>query len=807
MTVSSVGAPTKLFAAILALVGIAYLYGGALLAWLGGSPYFLITGVAIAASGVLIWRGNAWGGWIYATMLAATMCWAVVEAGVDFWGLLPRLFGPCLFGLYLLTPWYRRSLRNGWRSRGAARGLAGAFILSIAGLFAWGNHAGDPAQTTAGYALPERLGTYRTSAAEDWPHYGNDQHGTRFSPLTQIAPANVDKLEVAWTYRTGEYPPKDGGPTRRFQATPLKVDGALFFCTAESTVIALDAATGRQRWRSAVPLDLAKVMSSAPCRGVAFYAVPAARQDRTVRNAAGGPLCATRIIAPSVDARLRALDARTGEVCTGFGNGGHVDLKAGLGPVISDYYYASSAPQILRGRVVLGGRMMDGRSAGEPTGVIRAYDATTGAFSWAFDMGRVDDHAMPGPNREFTRGTPNSWAPISADDALGLVYLPIGNTVPDYWGGHRRDFDERFSSSVIALDADSGALRWSYQTTHHDLWDMDVPSQPSLVDLVVGGRTVPALVQLTKRGQTFVLDRRTGRPIFAVKEQPAPRGGVEAARVSPTQPHSIELPDFSGANPKTPGGIDETDMWGITPFDLMWCRIRFHQARYDGPLTPPGLDSVLLFPGAFGGANWQSGSFDPERKIMIVNWNRFPFYMRLLPRGDATAATARAADGMPQSFGEKGTPYAAKIDAFLSPLGAPCIAPPYQMVSAVDLTNKRLLWSKRAGTAEDTGLRFGGTPIPSRLPIPLGPPGIGGAVTTRSGLIFIAASGEQSLRAMDLASGNILWKARLPAGGNATPMTYQQDGRQYVVIAAGGHNQLNTTPGDYVIAYALPKTR
>jgi membrane-bound PQQ-dependent dehydrogenase (glucose/quinate/shikimate family) len=480
-----------------------------------------------------------------------------------------------------------------------------------------------------------------------------------------------------------------------------------------------------------------------------------------------------------------------------------------MGEIISGYYYVSSAPQIVRGRIVVGGWVSDGQMTGEPAGVIRAFDAVTGAFAWAFDIGNPDDHGEPAPGKEYTRGTPNSWAPISADEELGLVYLPIGNATPDYWGGHRTAQDNRFASSVLALDAETGALRWSFQTVHYDLWDYDVGSQPCLIDLTIGGERVPALVQATKRGQNFVLDRRSGKPLFEVQELPAPQGGVEdPARLSQTQPYSVGMPRFDGLDATEPLGLGERHMWGLTPFDQLWSRIKFRRARWQGTMTPPGTDNTINYPGSLGGSNWGSLSFDPERGVMVGQWNRMGMYLRLMPRAEADARGLKPATSAGRDVGgdvaQAGTPYAAELSPFLSPLGVPAIAPPYALVTAVDLNTQKVIWTRRSGTAEDSG-PLG---LRSRLPIPMGVPGLGGAITTRSGLVFIAASGEQSLRAMDLRTGDVLWKGRLPAGGNATPMTYlsPESGRQFVVIAAGGHNLMRTQPGDYIVAYALPNS-
>jgi glucose dehydrogenase len=388
---------------------------------------------------------------------------------------------------------------------------------------------------------------------------------------------------------------------------------------------------------------------------------------------------------------------------------------------------------------------------------------------------------------------------MSADETLGLVYAPMGNATPDYWGAHRTPESEKFTSAVVALDAETGALRWLYQTVHHDVWDYDVASQPTLVDLQVGGQPVPALIQPTKRGQVFVLDRRTGRPLKEVVERPVPQGPAPGDWLSPTQPFSTGMPDFAGPD------LTEKNMWGLTPLDQLWCRIKFRQARYDGPMTPPGIRPSSTFPGYLGGIDWGGVSVDPVRQIMIANWSRMPNYIRLIPRKEADAMGLKAG---PEGYvirkeqAQEGTPFAMETDAFLSPLGMPCINPPYAMLTAVDLTTGKVIWSRPFGTAQENG-PFG---VPSMLPLTMGVPAIGGAITMRSGLVFIGASMDKRLRAVDQRTGEVLWQAKLSVGGHATPMTYisPRSGRQFVVIAAGGHVALKSDLGDYIVAFALP---
>ncbi|MDB5685628.1 MAG: glucose dehydrogenase, partial [Rhizorhabdus sp.] len=613
----------------------------------------------------------------------------------------------------------------------------------------------------------------------------NDAGSSRYSQLGQISPANVAALEPAWVYHTG---PTPAGAKASFQATPIKIGERVYLCTGYNDVIALDAETGKQVWRYQAKVNHDGVFGLS-CRGVTYYKVPAAT----------GP-CAERIYTATIDARLIALDAATGTLCPGFGHNGQVDLLAGMGEVVKGYYFVTSPPQLVRGRLVLGGWVIDGQQTGEPSGVVRAFDAVTGAFSWAFDIGKPDFHGLPPAGQSFTRGTPNSWAPMSADEALGLVYIPTGNATPDYYGAHRTANDDRYASSVIALDANSGAVRWAFQTTHHDVWDYDVGSPPTLVDLPGG---VKGLLQPTKRGEIFFLDRVTGKPIARVEERPVPQGGVPGERLSKTQPFSAGMPMFGGPPPSEKG------MWGLTPIDQLLCRIKFRAARFEGTMTPLGVGKpTVTWPGYLGGIDWGGVSVDPVRKLMFVNNTQVGNYNELISRPTANSMGLRAqtAEHMSDVGGpapQIGVPYAAFIRPFLSPIAIPCQQPPYGMVSAVDLTTGKKVWTRRFGTSRDSG------PLahPTFQTIPMGVPNLGGSVMTKSGLTFIGAAQEHYLRAYSSTTGAELWKARLPAGAQATPATYwsSRSGRQFVVVAAGGHGAMLSGSSDTLIAFALPK--
>jgi quinoprotein glucose dehydrogenase len=782
------------FALFLLVIGLILLAGGGELLWLGGSPFYLLDGLALAASAVLVWRGDRRGLWLYAAFFVVTVAWALWEAGLDGWALNARLTAPAILGLGFLLPPVDKGLTRPERGKRWTRWpifVAGLGIAALLGTLLHGATAqpADPIYQVGARTAPA-AGSDRLARSGDWLQYGNDAGGTRYSTLDQITPGNVGKLQLAWTVHVGGLP-NDG--KEKIEATPLKVGANVYICTGYNDILSIDAESGRVNWRFHAKVDPKQILSGA-CRGVVYFQVP---------NATGK--CATRIIEATVDGRLLAVDAADGKPCASFGAAGQTSLLTGMGDVGPGYYMVTSAPALVRGKLVVGGWVLDGQYWGEPSGVIRAYDAVTGKFAWAFDMGRPDDHAEPKPGTSYTRATPNSWAPMSADETLGLVYVPTGNATPDYYGGRRRPFDDKYSSSVLAIDAETGALRWSFQTAHHDLWDYDVASQPTLIDLPSPGGIQHALIQPTKRGEIFVLDRATGRPLRPVREKPAPLGGTAPQeRPSPTQPFSDAMPSFRGAL------LRESDMWGLTPIDQLYCRILFKRARYDGSATPPGLDRpIVIWPGTMGGMDWGGVSIDRSRMVMIVNSNRVGNYLQLMPRSAADKMGLQPyGEGPPRSMigalPQSQTPYAANMRPFLSPLYAPCTKPPFGQLTAIDLRSGKVIWSKPLGTARDSG-PLG---IPSMLPITMGVPTLGGSLSTRSGLVFIGATIERSFRAIDVRTGKELWQARLPGGGHASPMTYwsAKSGRQFVVLAAGGAPLLGSQPSDAIVAYALPRS-
>ena len=762
------------YGVILAGIGLALVLGGARLAWLGGSLYYVPAGLLTLLSGVMVLRRRWWtAAAIYGVMLFGTLLWALWEVGFDGWPLMPRVVSPLVLGLPFLTVALTSPIRadrqGGWLVVATAAVLAAAV---------WSHSGFEP-------VIAERYPMAAAPAADagDWPHFGRDQAGSHFSPLTEVDPGNVAQLAVAWSVPLGPFPVK---PVGQIDATPLKIGDHLYVCTPFNDVLDLEPESGKVIWQYHPPRNNSGI-SVVRCRGLAYYAVPGATG-----------LCAARIYTATSDgAHLIALDAQTGALCPGFGQGGLVDTLKGMQQRNPGYYGISSAPTVIRGKLVFGGSVADGQYVGEPSGVIRAYDAVTGKLAWAWDMDRPGQHGEPAPGDHYANGTPNSWGPMSADEQLGLVYVPTGNSTPDYWGGHRSAASNRYASSVVALDATTGEPRWSFQTTHYDLWDFDVASQPVLFDLRLGRATFPALIQPTKRGELFVLDRRTGTPLFPVVERPAPQRGA-AERISPTQPWSVAFPHLMGPL------LSEQRMWGISALDQLWCRIQFREARYDGALTPPGLTPALLDPGYIGGSDWGGVSVDTGRQLAFGLSNRTVNWIRLVPRSEPRARDAKAASGGDHGkfVAQEGTPYAADVHPFLSPLGVPCQAPPYGMVNAIDLATGRMVWSRSIGGARDLGPMR----MKSLLPFPIGTQTFGGTTSTASGLVFAGGAGDHAFRAYDSATGKMLFQADLPGNGSATPMTFRSSrtGRQYVVIvseagARGGK------PLGAITAFALPR--
>jgi quinoprotein glucose dehydrogenase len=610
-------------------------------------------------------------------------------------------------------------------------------------------------------------------SAETWSAYGGDQGGTRYSPLTRIDRRNVGELTRAWSYRTGEL---GKGLARAdklaFEATPIFVDGVLYLSTPTNIVIALDAVTGRERWRYDPRIARNARYSEVTSRGVAYWREPGIAANKP---------CARRIFFGTLDARLIAIDAANGKPCMEFGLGGSVDLAPGAQAKTEGQYQVTSPPTVFMDLVITGAAIGDNRAAQSELGVVRAFDARTGALRWSF--------APLKPRDGQIAGAANAWSVFSADPALGLIYVPTGSPSPDYFGGLRPGGNE-YANSLVALRAKDGSVAWSQQLVHHDLWDYDLAAQPVLVDIERDGHSIAAVVQATKMGTLFVFERETGAPINEIIERPVPHSTIEDEAASITQPFTTTPPLVSQR------AITSDDAWGLTFYDRAKCRNAISALRSEGMFTPPSQQGTIQSPGYAGGINWGSAAFDRERQVLITAVNHVPMTTRLIPR-NSEYAKAEIDDDLERGR-QEGTPYIVERGPLLSPFGLPCTAPPWGTLAAVDLQRNVVLWQRPLGSTKDFAPWF----MPAR---DIGMPNMGGAIVTGGGLIFIGASTDNFLRAFDIATGKELWKGRLPAGGQATPMTYEANGRQYVVIAAGGHGPLGTKRGDYVVAFALPK--
>ncbi|CBS91296.1 glucose/quinate/shikimate family membrane-bound PQQ-dependent dehydrogenase [Azospirillum lipoferum] len=815
---------------LLAILGLGSLFGGLWLILLGGSWYYAVAGILFLATALLLVKRSPAALTVYALLVIGTLVWALWEAGLDWWPLAARGDIIAVVGFLLLMPWITRRLGErqpmagvpapGAYPVGAFRGagipltasLAIVLVVAVASWFT-DPHRIDgtvPARQQTASAGTPGDGSGPTIPDGEWHAYGRTGYGQRYSPLTGITPENADRLEVAWTYHTGDHRGRPGDPKETtFEVTPLKIGNRLFLCSPHQLVIALDATTGKEVWRRDLeinPRNLA--LQHLTCRGLSYHPAsrsvaaspgPAAPQTEPASPATGTtPVgagnCASKLFMPTADGRLVALNPEDGSVCSGFGQNGEINLWANMPNVKPGAYYSTSPPVVTADLIIVGGTVLDNVSTKEQSGVIRAFDVNDGHLVWNWDSARPDRTAPIAEGQTYTANSPNSWSISSVDEALGMVYVPLGNQPPDQFGGNRSPEVERFSSSVVALDLATGQVRWVFQTVHHDLWDYDVPAQPSLIDLTIDGQTVPALVQPTKQGELFVLDRRTGQPVLPVTEKPAPQGAVEGDHTAPTQPVSalsFDPPPLGGA-----------DMWGATMFDQLACRIALKRLRYEGRYTPPSLQGSLVYPGNFGVFNWGGVAVDPQRQIAFTTPAYLAFVSQMVPRQNDTDLYVQGGErpefSLPALNENFGAPYAVKLGPFVSVLGLPCQEPPWGYVAAADLTTGEIVWKHKNGTTRDA------SPIP--LPFHMGVPNLGGPIMTAGGVAFLSGTIDYYVRAYDVSNGRQLWESRLPAGGQATPMTYQgEDGRQYVLVVAGGHGSLGTKGGDSVIAYAVPR--
>jgi quinoprotein glucose dehydrogenase len=771
---------------VIQLMSILLFAGGLWLAVLGGSIYYLIAGVALAVTSWLLVRRSALALWVYAALLLGTLVWAIWEVGLDFWSLAPR--GDILvpLGVWLLFPFIVSHLSPGWRTarRALSVVLAAAIIvlgvslssdrLAIAGMLPQSNAIADLADAPA---------------KVDWTAYGGTGAGTRYSDLAAINKDNAKDLKLAWEFQTGDHKGPDDTDEFTNEATPLKIGDLLYTCSPHQIVFALEAATGKLRWKFDPQIQHNKNFQHMTCRGVAYHETAPGAVTADGAPAPGD--CPKRIFLPTDDGRLFALDAETGKPCDGFGDHGQIDLKEGNEIKTLGFYEGTSPPVVTDKILIMAGAVIDNYSDKVPSGAIRGFDIYSGRLIWAFDAGNPDPNELPSETHQFTAGSPNSWSIAAVDEKLGLVYEPLGSSSPDIWAGHRTPDQERYDSALVALDVATGKLRWSFQNVHHDLWDMDMPSQPSLIDLHNASGVVPAIYIPAKTGNIFVLDRRDGHLLVPAPERPVPQGAAPGDHTSPTQPFS----DLSFRPDKM---LTDAQMWGTTMFDQLICRVMFKRLRYEGPFTPPSEQGSLIYPGDLGMFEWGGIAVDPRRQIAIANPQSIPFVSRLVPRGKDNPAAPDVAHPPGTELGVQpmyGTPYGVDLGILLSPFHIPCMAPPWGSLAALDLKTNKIVWRHRVGTIRDA------TALP--LPFKLGVPMLGGPIVTAGGVAFLTGTMDNYIRAFDVDDGALLWQDRLPAGGQSTPMTYEANGTQYVVTVAGGHGSFGTKLGDYVRAYAV----
>ncbi|GAB5489449.1 MAG: glucose/quinate/shikimate family membrane-bound PQQ-dependent dehydrogenase [Parasphingorhabdus sp.] len=809
------------FVVLLWIVGLTLTFLGGFLGYLGGSLYYILAGVATIAIAVFVKRRSSMAPKIYSAILIGTLIWSLFEAELHFLALLPRLAAWLVLGLWFLSPWYRQSMAtdgegansrstNGWWI--GAPSMIALVVLTIGSMQGYiRNGTGTVRQADA------------TETSSDWKHYGNDPGGTRFAGLTDINTKTVGGLKEVWRYRTGV--------EEDFKATPLNVNGMLYICAALNVVIAIDDSTGKEIWRYEPGLQPPATHQYAKtCRGLAYHEAQEGYSGQ----------CAKRVVTATVNASLIAVDALTGKLCTDFGQAGVVDTRQGLGEHQVNDYYFTSPPLIAGNNLVVGGLVNDTQNLGLPSGVVRAFDAMTGKFVWAWDMGNPGEYGEPAEAEIYTPGTPNVWSIMSYDPDLDLLFAPTGNAGPDYFGGARRNFDDEWSSAVVAIDAATGEPRWKYQTVHHDIWDYDAPAQPVLVDVTKNGKKIPSVAVPTKMGDIFLLDRRNGEPVHAIPEKPAPQGAVDGEYLSPTQPAS-PLPNFHPY-------LHEKDMWGLTPIDQLVCRIEYRSMRYEGMYTPPSVPTgltntgTMLYPGNFGGFNWGSVSVDADNGLLVAAPMMLAHRLILVTPEQVAEAGPQAAlllgknhpavhldpNGPMPKMGEPDAndPFDhRRIKFFGIPMpfmsrlgtGVPCFEPPWSRIAVMDLNTKELLWSRPAGDMSDSGpfnLRSG-------ISYDVGTAVRAGTLTTRGGLTFLSSTMDSKIRAFDIRTGEEKWEASLPGNGQSTPMSYRskKNGKQYLIVTVPNptwryprdpdtnlyidSQDVRDGKGGYVIAYAL----
>lgn len=795
----------SLIALVVSVIGVLLIVGGSWDAFIGGPFYYVIAGIGYFLTGLLLFRKSPLGLVLFAILMLGTIGWATLLVGFDFWPLLPLLDVALVIGVILMFPWVTRPL--GANTLATAPLIAMNIVTIVILAASWFN---DPSDIQG--QLPTRIANaqpYNPGHVpdEEWHAYGRTYEGNRWSPLTQINDRNVGKLKVAWIMQTKDFPTANDSAEATNEATPLEFNKTLYFCSLHQKLFAVDAVTGKEKWVFDPKLDSHPSFQHLTCRGVSVHNTPEQAVDSTGAPVSGTD-CAHRLILPVNDGRIIEVDAETGQKCSSFGKNGEIDLRFSHQPYDTLGEYEPTSPPVVTDKyVIVNSAITDNGSVRQPSGATRAYDVYTGKLAWVFDAANPDPNEMPSEEHpHFHPNSPNSWSVSSYDKELNLVYIPMGVGTPDQWGGYRTKEAERYVPGVIALNADTGKLVWFYQTVHHDLWDMDVGSQPSLVDIVKkDGSKVPVIYIPTKTGDIFVLDRRTGKPVVDAPEMKVPQHPVAGDYTSPTQPYSA-----LSLRPQTPLG--DKDIWGGSTLDQMVCSIYFHSLRYEGPFTPPSLQGTLVFPGDLGMFEWGGLGVDPQRQVAFANPISLPFVSQLVARGPGNPVWP-SSDMKKGKKGETGLqhnygiPYAVKLSPFMNPLlvklglRIPCRTPPWGEVAGIDLTTNKVVYRHRNGTMEDS---LHGSSLPIKLPaIKIGVPSLGGPLVTAGNIAFLTSAMDYYIRAYDLTSGKVIWHDRLPAGAQSTPMTYSVNGKQYIVTYAGGHASFPTKMGDYLIAYTL----
>lgn len=676
------------------------------------------------------------------------------------------------------------------------------------------NRSGLLALVFLGVGLPVMAAAQAAGQSDDWSTYGGEG-GRKFAPYDQINTGNVSRLEVAWQYHTGELARYPELQTKFSKAEmnpillPASAGGHLMICSPFGRVVALDPATGRERWvydpkarigGYATAEDPEGLQSPGfpNCRGVAWW------HDRT---APPEQACANRIFLATHDLRLIALDAKSGNPCPGFGKGGVINVEpevlAGQPPAAIGEVKFNGPPAVVNDVVAVGTSVRDFHRYNAPSGAVRAFDARTGAARWTFDPvpRSPSDPAYAGwtPDAARNTGGANVWGVMSADESRDLLFMPTSGPSPDFFGGTRPG-DNRYADSIVALRGSTGQVVWHFQTVHHDVWDYDNAAQPTQVELTKDGKPFPAVIQATKTGMLYIFNRETGEPYFPIEERPVPQGGVPGEVLSPTQPFPVKPP------PLVPQRFSQADFWGLTPWERNACIKAYGSFRYGAPFMPPSLQGSIIYPSSAGGVNWGGVAVDPKSKVLVTNVLRLGHYAKMIPVEQVTGARGSMEENM---LGRPtpllGTAYAVKQSALLSPLNQmPCTPPPYAQLVAVDLEKGEILWKETLGVWDHSLPPPVVGPFSLPLPFKWGTPTFAGPMVTAGGLVFIGATGDDRFRAFDLRTGKEVWNATLPTSAFAVPMSYEVNGRQYIVVASGGHAFIYPKPGDQITAYALP---